>query len=180
MDMMNIHTLEIKVFVNLLYGSITIFDYLQYLYYSRKFYLHLKSREKEIRLFYSDNKTYLDIKFIRFHFKIATILVATALFFYTLAMSNTAYLYASVYACALTCKHCYGVNWLLYYTSDFLKKCLRFFYTYLFTFYYIYMFVVIVYKSYKDKQKLANINKYIKPIVKHYHDRLSNRCSNYS
>ena len=177
----DVYTREITVFVSLLYGSITIFDYLQYIYYSRKFYLHLKSREKEIRLFYFDNKAYLDIKFIRFHLKIATILVAIALFFYTLAMSNTAYLEAFVYACTLTRKnYCHGVNTSLINISNFLQRISRFCYTVLFTFNYIYMFIVIVHKSYKDKQKLANINKYIKPIVKQYHDKFSNRCSNYS
>ena len=64
-------------------GSLFILDFMQYVYYSRKFYLLLKSRETEIRLFYFDKKAYLDIKYLRFHFKIATILVAIALFFLT-------------------------------------------------------------------------------------------------
>ena len=65
-----------------------IIDFIQFVYYSRRFYLQLKSREKEIRLFYFDKKAYLDSKFLRIHFKIATILVGIALFFYTLAISN--------------------------------------------------------------------------------------------
>ena len=37
----------------------------------------------------------------------------------------------------------------------------------LFIFYYLYIFVVVVvYKSYKDGQKLKNMNSYIKPIMK--------------
>ena len=33
----------------LLYGTLPISDFIQFVYYARKFYLHLKSREKEIR-----------------------------------------------------------------------------------------------------------------------------------
>ena len=51
----------------------TVIDYIQFVYYARKFYLHLKSREKEIRLFYFDKKAYLDSKYLRIHFKVATI-----------------------------------------------------------------------------------------------------------
>ena len=62
------------------------------MHYARKFYLiynlNLKSREKEIPLFYFDKKAYLDNKYLRIHFKIATILVGIALFFSTLG--NTA------------------------------------------------------------------------------------------
>ena len=59
--------------LNILGGILTIIDFIQYVYYARKFYLHLKSREKEIRLFYFDKKAYLDSKYLRIHFKIATI-----------------------------------------------------------------------------------------------------------
>ena len=68
-----------------IYGILTIIDFIQFVHYSRKFYLHLKSREKEIRLFYFDKEAYLDSKYLRIHLKIATILVGTAFFFYTLA-----------------------------------------------------------------------------------------------
>ena len=70
-----------------LHGIFSITDFIQYVYYARKFYSHLKSREKEIRLFYFDETAYLDSKYLRIHFKIATILVVNALFFSTLANS---------------------------------------------------------------------------------------------
>ena len=60
-------------FVNAFYGIFGIIDFIQFVYYARKFYLHLKSREKEIRLFYFDKKAYLDSKYLRIHFKIYTI-----------------------------------------------------------------------------------------------------------
>ena len=75
--------------VNFLYGIFPIIDFIKFVYYARKFYLHLKSREKEIRLFYFDKKAYLDSKYLRIHFKIATILVGIALFFFSLANSGS-------------------------------------------------------------------------------------------
>ena len=50
--------------VNAFLGIFSIFDFIQFVYYARKFYLHLKSREKEIRLFYFDKKAYLDSKYL--------------------------------------------------------------------------------------------------------------------
>ena len=76
-------------FVNFLYGIFPIIDFIQFVYYARKFYLHLKSREKEIRLFYFDKKAYLDSKYLRIHLKIATILVGISLFFFSLANSGS-------------------------------------------------------------------------------------------
>ena len=61
-----------------------IIDFIQFVYYSRKFYLQLKSREREFRFSYFDEKAYLESKFLRIHFKIATILVGIALFFFSL------------------------------------------------------------------------------------------------
>ena len=73
--------------VNIFYGLLPIIDFIQYVYYARKFYLHLKSREKEIRLFYFDKEAYLDSKYLRIHFKVATILVGIAFFFFNLSTS---------------------------------------------------------------------------------------------
>ena len=70
---------------NIFYSIFPIIDFIQFVYYARKFYLHLKSREKEIKLFYFDKKAYLDSKYLRIHFKIATILVVSAIFFFALS-----------------------------------------------------------------------------------------------
>ena len=50
----------------------------------------------------------------------------------------------------------------------------------LFIFNYLYIFFVVVYKSYRDGQKLKYINNYIRPIMKQYHDNYYNRKSNYA
>ena len=63
-------------------------DFITYLIYSRRFYLHLKSRELEAKFFMS-RKDYIQRKYIRRHFKIATILVAISFTFNTLGLINT-------------------------------------------------------------------------------------------
>ena len=152
------------------------------MYYARKFYFHLKSREKEIRLFYFDKKAYLDSKYLGIHFKVATILIATALFFFTFA--NTAGLLNIFfdiphYIAIPQQLHDIIINvyniYIYFITnhSGFISQAL-------FIFNYLYIFIVVVYKSYRDGQKLKNINDYIKPIMKQYHDNYYNRYTNYA
>ena len=50
----------------------------------------------------------------------------------------------------------------------------------LFAFNYLYIFIVVVHKSYRDGQKLKNINDYIKPIIKQYHGNYYNHYTNYA
>ena len=151
-----------------LYGILSIIDFIQYVYYARKFYLHLKSREKEIRYFYFDKKAYLDMKFLRIHFHIATILVGIALFFFTLTISgNLFYISGHItYYVPIPQK----LNNIFLIVNNI---CFRFIarfsiliFQLLFIFNYLYIFIIIVYKSYRDGQKLKNINDYIKPIMK--------------
>ena len=173
-------------FTNIFYIILSIIDFIQFVYYSRRFYLHLKSREKEIRLFYFDKKAYLDSKFLRIHFKIATILVGIALFFYTLGNVDIIFdildiipfysfsipghqqLYAAFLAIS---------NGFISYITNFsflISKVL-------FNLNYFYIFIVVAYKSYRDRKKLENINDYIRPIVKEYHDNYyNNRYTNYT
>ena len=67
----------------LLVASFYLFDFIQFVYYTRRFYLFLKSREQEIRLFYFYRKACLDSRNLRIHFLIASILVGFTLFFFT-------------------------------------------------------------------------------------------------
>ena len=169
-------------FVNVIFSIVPIIDLIQFVHYARKFYFHLKSREKEIRLFYFDKKAYLDSKYLRIHFKIATILVVNALFFFTLA--NSAALFDIIYDIPqyvaippqlhdiiITVYNIY-----IFFIADF--AC--FIFQVLFIFNYLYIFIVVVYKAYRDGQKLKNINDYIKPIMKQYHDNYYNRYTNYA
>ena len=169
-------------FVIVLFCIVSIFDFIQFVYYARKFYLHLKSREKEIRLFYFDKKAYLDCKYLRIHFKIATILVGIALFFFTFA--NTAglfnILYDIPYYIAIPQQwHDIIITVYNIYIS-FISNASGLISEVLFIFNYLYIFIVVVYKAYRDRQKLKNINDYIKPIMKQYHDNYYNRYTNYA
>ena len=169
-------------FVSIIYSIFSIIDYIQFVYYARKFYFHLKSREKEIRLFYFDKKAYLDSKYLRIHFKIATILVSTALFFFTFA--NTAGLFVILYNITYYIAIPQQLHDIIITIFDI---CIYFITNpsgsisqVLFIFNYLYIFIVVVYKAYRDGQKLKNINDYIKPIMKQYHDNYYNRYTNYA
>ena len=170
-----------SVTVPILCQFFIIFDFFQFVYYSKKFYLYLKSREKEIRLFYYDGRAYLEIRYLRIHFKIATILVALALFFYTIAVCDDIIYYIIFIFQIIS----FPVNYASLYpiADDFaiyicnpsgdISKII-------FILNYLYIFIVVVYKSYRDGQKLKNINNYIKPIVDRYHETYYNRYTNYA
>ena len=169
-------------FVNIISSIFPIIDFIQFMYYAQKFYLHLKSREKEIRLFYFDKKAYLDSKYLQIHFKIATILVANALFFSTLG--NTACLFKILYDIPEYIMIPQQLHDIIITVLDiciyFITNPSNFFSQALFIFNYLYIFIVVVYKSYRDGQKLKYINDYIKPIMKQYHDNYYNRYTNYT
>ena len=63
---------------------------------------------------------------------------------------------------------------------DFIDYLFSLIFQVLFAFNYLYIFIVVVYKSYRDGQKLKNINDYIKPIMKQYHDNYYNRYTNHA
>ena len=164
-----------------IYGIFPIIDFIQFVYYARKFYLHLKSREKEIRLFYFDKKAYLDSKYLRIHFKIATILVVNALFFATLSISTVALCEIFGILDHMVISQQLDENFLIiYYCFGFISNLYYLICQVLFIFNYLYLFIAVVYKSYRDGQKLKNINDYIKPIIKQYHDNYYNRYTNYA
>ena len=147
-------------------GFFIIFDFIQFVHFSRKFYLHLKSREKEIRLFYNDYTTYLDSKFLRIHYMIATSLVGISLFLFSIGLfinPNELFSYIS-YFLPIPLHLKYVLIMIFKSLDDYLllpslilsKICINL--------NYLYILFVVVYNSYRDRKKLANINNYIKPI----------------
>ena len=147
-----------------------IFDFIQYVYYSKRFYSHLKSREKEIRLFYFDKEAYIRSRGIRIHFLICNILVINALFLYTLGY----FVLYILHLLELTLEvfhfrssildNATALSWdNVGYPMIVLSKVLL-------NINYLYIIIVIIYKSIRSRFKLYNINKHIKPIVKVYHD----------
>ena len=168
--------------INAIYAIFPIIDLTQFVFYARKFYLHLKSREKEIRLFYFDKKAHLESKYLRIHFKIATILVVNALFFATLANCIAAlcgFFEISDYYMIIT-QQLYKSLLIISYCFSFISNLAYSISQVLFILNYLYIIIVVVYKSYRDGQKLKNINDYIKPIMKQYHDNYYNRYTNYA
>ena len=176
------YSAELYTLSNQLLGYLQIIDFVQYVYYTRKFYFHLKSREEEIRLFYFDKKAYLDSRYLRIHFKIASILVATAIFFFSFSGFIVVLWPLSKYSKCLPIplRQSHLISLEIMFFLECLVEPLLMFYKMLITFNYLYIFIVVVYKSYRDRQKLANINDYIRPIVKQYHDNYYNRYTNYA
>ena len=169
-------------FVSIIFSIFPIIDFIQFVHYARKFYFHLKSREKEIRLFYFDKKAYLDSKYLRIHFKIATILVAIALFFFTFGEAASLLdIFLDIPQYIAIPQQWHDIIITVYNICIyFITNPSGFIFQVLFIFIYLYIFIIVVYKSYRDGQKLKNINDYIKPIMKQYHDNYYNRYTNYA
>ena len=154
-----------------------IFDFIQYVYYSKRFYSHLKSREKEIRLFYFDKEAYFNIRWIRIHFLVSNILVTSALFLIVLAYSiNMINHHVELVVCFLESQgiileYTYTYNSVYIYT--FVPICLAF--KVLLNLNYLYIIIAIIYKSIRGRFKLYNINKHIKPILEVYHNSVYNK-----
>ena len=171
-----------QCFHYILLGIFPIIDFIQFVYYARRFYLHLKSREKEIRLFYFDKKACLDSKYFRIHFKVATILVGTALFFYTLATSLNVFSMfdSTLYRLSIPVgyQQLYYIFTLLFGSLSITITIFSFLiFEVLLNLNYLYIFIVVVYKSYRDRKRLENINDYIRPIVKQYYDKYYNNTN---
>ena len=148
------------LYVNhLVFGLFYIFDLIQFVYYSRQFYLHLKRTKADIGLFYSDKKAYLGSRFLRIHFKTAVILLVLSLFFYSFGFGiwhlvrivkrkkNQEILFESL-------------NIYVFLPSRFLSKIFS-------SLSFLFIIIVIIYKSFKER-KLVNKNNKIKPLIENY------------
>ena len=171
------HNDELVCLKGIVFPFLHIFDYLQFIYYSRRFYLHLKSRENEIRLFYFDKQAYLESKFWRKHFMIATIFVVVALFFFTFGFS--------LHHIIPSIRHTIRVinpniiqsriskDWLYPLLSTHSPFIIL--YNIIFCLNYLYIVFIMVYNFTKNRVKQANINDSIKPLIKKYHDSIYSR-----
>ena len=150
---------------DLIIGLFYSFDFIQFIYYTRRFYLLLKSREQEIRLFYFDKKAYLDSRLLRIHFKISSILVVLSIFFYTVGIGfiHPALLLRPEHQQI----HSLIANYV-FMPSKILSKMLI-------NLNYIYIFLVIASKYFKNRKHLENINDNIRPLINKYHESLFTR-----
>ena len=164
------HLLDYMILLCIFLIFCFVFDFIQYVYYSKRFYSHLKSREKEIRLFYFDKEAYIYSRWIRIHFHVSNILVTNALFLFTLGCAIT-YIYYLVYL-SISLFDPQGSNLEHVFHSlegDVLFPILIV-YKVLLNLNYLYIIIVVFYKYISGSIKLYNINKHIKPIVNVYHD----------
>ena len=157
------------IFSRLTIGLFYSIDLILFVYYYRRFYTLLKSREQEIRLFYFDKKAYLDSRNLRIHFKIASILVGISIILYTVGVG---FLYpVGVLRCEHEKIYLVILNYVLVPVKTMYKIFINLNYTY--------MFLVILHKYLKNRKKLENINEIIRPLIDKYHRGVlvNKRCS---
>ena len=142
-----------------------LIDLLTYIWYSRRFYRHLKSRELEAKLFMS-RREYLENKYVCMHFKIATIFVTISLATYLLP--NVFYPFTAVFQ----------YNQWVYYDDKLIvwpiTSC-QLLSRILFNFNYLYLIVVSAYRYWRQKHGLTRVNDRIQPLVRKYQDKIYQR-----
>ena len=148
-------------------------DLIMYIFYSKRLYSHLKSRQLEAKLFY-DRRKFLENKYICIHFKVATILVCSALTLYLLSVM-VYYVNQFIFRFFSPSSYHLAINseW------DFLSKDLSLTFTFicricyrvLLNLNYLYIFLVILLKYCRQKRNLTHINDRIRPLVRDYQDR---------
>ena len=155
-----------------------VFDFIQYVHYCLKFYSHLKSREKEIRLFYFDKEAYLYSRWIRIHFLVSNVLVTSALLLLTLGDSINSIRHLVDWIVWLFDSQEFStLEYTQVYFSLYGDVIIPIFLVYksLYNFNYLYIIIVIIYNYIISRVKLYNINKHIKPIVEEYHNSVYNK-----
>ena len=155
-----------------------LFEYVYYLKYSRTFYLLLKGIELENKLSL-DRKKYLDSKFVRVHFKVATILVATALFFRFIVSIPVTHSFTIKYLIELFTNNRLSPELEYILQGKPVSMLFAILYRVLWNLNYLYMFSVILLQYYK-KRNNRNINDRIRPLVRAYQDRIFTSRVNYT
>ena len=152
-----------------------ITDLITYLVYSRRFYLHLKSRRLESKLFDSEEK-YRENYYLCVHFKIATIIVATALFLYTFSGITFCLFILSVNISKFLVELFTFTQWRDYLQALLILRYVALaVYRVLLNLDYLYVFSVIVFKYCRQKSNLYRVNDRIKPLVRDYQYQLYSR-----
>ena len=160
-----IYTKELRSLRDIL-GSVAFFaDFFTYIIYSRRFYLYLKSREKEARLF-KDRTTYLNERAICFHFKVTSILVTTGLF--ALFIPTVIYPIISVPGIYIA-DYNKKTQAIMESTINAVLRIGIIIYSLVFILNYLYMISLVVGSYLMQKRGLVHVNKKIKPIITAYH-----------
>ena len=162
------HRFELVFLFKVITELFLTLDFVLYLFYARRFYMHLKSRETEARLF-KDRASYRSERGIRLHFKVASILTTTAISFFVLAMNfrticNLLPYISLIEKLALVTKI----------SQHFQNLSLLFFilFTTLMSLNYLYFVTMLLGIYLRQKWRRNRVNEKIKPIVAKYHAAL--------
>ena len=152
-------------------STFLILDLVTYLIYSRRFYLHLKSRELEAKLFINRRK-YLENRYLRKHFQITTILIAIALVFYILG-NFLSLICTTINNIFFSYLNEVPTTWYLLNQSMGVLPLdiIQIIYRILFNLNYMYLIFIILFRKCDQKRKLYRINDKIQPLVKKYHEK---------
>ena len=154
-----------------------IIDLICYIWYSRRFYQHLKSRENESMV--QKSKNYFENRFIRKHFRIATILVAVPLTIYIFI--NVISIFSCFYMILFHLElidykqRSYYAHFLVIWPITFCQLLYRV----LFNFNYLYPIVIFACTYWNKKRNLIKVNDKIHPLIERYHDDIYGRYSKY-
>ena len=154
---------EVKSLVVLAYALLYSSDLVLYILYAHRFYKHLKSRETEARLF-KDRATYVSERFIRIHFKVASIIIALGISFYVIPFTVVPFFYLLN---QFITKDEYSIQ-----TCNLITTLAYILYTIVMASNYLYLVTKIVGSYLIQKWKLNRINRQINPIVAKYHEGL--------
>ena len=157
--------IELALLQEILRALAFLADLLIYMIYSRRFYLHLKSREKEAR-FFKDRTTYLNERAICLHFKVASILVIIGQFALQFPQAMYVLIYVPDTFIGLYNKETQAI---MESTIMAVLNIGIIIYSLVFILNYLYMISLVVGSYLVQKRGLVHVNKKIKPIITAYH-----------
>ena len=161
---------------SILLCSFVIIDFITYLVYSRRFYQHLKGRELEAKLFMERHK-YFENKYLRIHFKVATMLVAAALFCYNfIIVIHVSFqifaLIGTLYFREMLLDYWYFLEMM---AEDLPAEFCQLLFRIILNLNYLYVFFVFLFKYCRRNKSLYRVNDRIRPLVRDYQNRIYTR-----
>ena len=156
--------------------SFYVFEYVMYLKYARQFYLHLKSREEEIRLHYYDEPAYRHSRFVRKYFSHSITFVAISLFFLSFSYFIILFTFTVdtidnlIPIIPLEAWNDMFGN-IIHPISNCVYSISQTVYRLLSVLSYLYMIFVVVRELHFKRIDYININDRMKPLLQQYHDK---------
>ena len=162
---------EIAILFSVLLVILFSLDFVLYIFYARRFYKHLKSREIEARLF-KDRASYRSDRTIRLHFKVASILIAVAISFYVIAIFFGPGNFYFLFNISCACRNFEILFYQIFRIFWVISNLFYFLYSTLMSLNYLYFVTMLLVIHLRQKWRLNRVNKKIKPIIAKYHATL--------